>query len=509
MLRPPRRPASLLPALVLALAGALVAPGPATATGAALAPVSPEDGPAAAAQEALATAEDALAGPAGDPAAGSPDASLALLDLALAAADLEGDDRARARRLLARPTDGPAAELGGGYTTDDVERACDDDLCVHHVTTTADAATGTFARRALEVMGEVRSHHVDELGLRAPVPDAGTAAKGGDARFDVYLADIGGSGLYGFCSPEAAEGPQRRVRPSYCVLDNDYAPDEFGRRQTPDDNLRVTAAHEFLHAVQYAYDAGEDTWLLESTATWVEERFADDVDDNRQFLADGQVGRPRVPLDRHTGAYGNWAFVEHLTTRFGVDLVRETLEAAAAPLDGSPGGGLSSVPALTTALAGRGGDLREAYARFAADNLAPGRSPYYPEGAAWGLRAPVARQETLRPSHRAVRFEAEPAHLSSTSLGLHSRGLPAGTRLRLAVDGPPGAAQPAVVVTTRRADGTLGRRYVPLTGPAGTATVRTDVTSSRVLGVTVTLVSASPRREDDGRRFVVEARALR
>ena len=32
---------------------------------------------------------------------------------------------------------------------------------------------------------------------------------------------------------------------------------------------------------------------MEATATWVEERVADDVDDNRQYLPYGQVSRPR------------------------------------------------------------------------------------------------------------------------------------------------------------------------------------------------------------------------
>ena len=41
----------------------------------------------------------------------------------------------------------------------------------------------------------------------------------------------------------------------YCVLDDDYARSEFGPTNTPRENLQVTAAHEFFHAVQFAYDA--------------------------------------------------------------------------------------------------------------------------------------------------------------------------------------------------------------------------------------------------------------
>ena len=37
----------------------------------------------------------------------------------------------------------------------------------------------------------------------------------------------------------------------------------------PLDNMRVTAAHEYFHAVQYAYDGWDDTWIYETTATMV------------------------------------------------------------------------------------------------------------------------------------------------------------------------------------------------------------------------------------------------
>ena len=38
------------------------------------------------------------------------------------------------------------------------------------------------------------------------------------------------------------------------MLDNDYAPAQFPSGTSPQNNLTVTAAHEFFHAVQYAYD---------------------------------------------------------------------------------------------------------------------------------------------------------------------------------------------------------------------------------------------------------------
>jgi len=44
---------------------------------------------------------------------------------------------------------------------------------------------------------------------------------------------------------------------------------------TPLDNIKVTAAHEFNHAIQFGYDYWEETWLMEATATWIEDDTAD------------------------------------------------------------------------------------------------------------------------------------------------------------------------------------------------------------------------------------------
>ncbi len=46
--------------------------------------------------------------------------------------------------------------------------------------------------------------------------------------------------------------------------------------------------------MQYAYDAEDDRWLMEATATWMEERLADGANDNRQYLPYGQVQATRA-----------------------------------------------------------------------------------------------------------------------------------------------------------------------------------------------------------------------
>ena len=104
-------------------------------------------------------------------------------------------------------------------------------------------------------------------------------------------------------------------------------------------SLRVTAAHEFFHAVQFGYDYGEDPWLMEATATWMEERVADD-DQRQPAVPPLRPGRRARRPARHLqpagfNQYGNWAFFEYLSSRYGNRRRPRDLEKAGE----LPGGG--------------------------------------------------------------------------------------------------------------------------------------------------------------------------
>ena len=74
---------------------------------------------------------------------------------------------------------------------------------------------------------------------------------------------------------------------------------------------------------------------MESTATWMEERVADDVDDNRQYLQYSQLQAPFVPLDAFSSTYGfqygNWIFWEYLTQKYSQGPRQEGLEGRGQP----------------------------------------------------------------------------------------------------------------------------------------------------------------------------------
>ena len=264
-----------------------------------------------------------------------PNATLALRDLFVALPRLDPTERKQAQGLLARPTDGDGDEYGDGYTVPRRSAAVRR-ICMHWVDSTADAPPSRrWVTKTLDTMKDVWAQEVGRLGYRAPVTDR---RRGGNKKFDVYLKDVGSDGYYGYCVPERRKPGDRWIASGYCVLDDDFARRQFGAR--PGKSLRVTAAHEFFHAVQFAYDYAEDGWMMEATATWVEERVADDVNDNRQYLRYGQLSRPDRPLDLYDrqgfSQYGNWVFFEYLSQRYG--------PASSAASGRTPTGGPATTP---------------------------------------------------------------------------------------------------------------------------------------------------------------------
>jgi uncharacterized protein DUF6055 len=482
-----RRPLVVV-ALVTSMATSLV-----TTTGLADLPATASDAPdrsaPTSAQQTLTTVEGLLApstAAARTARTGRPPVSLAMRDLFAAIPRLDANQRRTARGYLARPTDGASDRLGDGYTVA-ADKKCRNHVCIHWVPTTADAPPSTaWVNQNLRFMNKVWRTEVNELGYRRPVADR---HRGGNAKFDVYLKELGSRGVYGYCAPERRAPGQKWLASGYCVLDNDFAEAQYGA--PPKRSLRVTAAHEFFHAIQFAYDYGEDPWLMESTATWMEERVADDVNDNRQYLPYGQVGAPGRPLDLFNrqgfNQYGNWTFFEYLSQRFGSRIVRQVWSRAGA----YPGSGHQySTAAVKSVLAGKRGGFVDVFRRFSAANTTPGHS--YPEGGKWPVapatdawvlsKADPKQQATTKVDHMASRnFVVRPGD------GLDGRRW----HLRVSVNGPGHGTSPAAYVVVKRKHG-LQRIPVGLSRKGAGSTL-VGFNATRVSWAKVVLANASTR----------------
>ncbi|WP_323792232.1 MXAN_6640 family putative metalloprotease [Nocardioides sp.] len=445
--------------------------------------------------------------------------TMALRDLAGRYDTLDKADRKVADAYLARPTDDSD---GDGFTIEyAVEEAtpvCTTDLCVHYVDAPTEDDAPPLADRADArgvdgangvpdyvdgVVRELTTIHDTYLaaGYREPLPDR---SLGGDDRFDVYLADIASRGAYGYCAtdqptPRGGQGRQSEAdRWAYCVLDNDYA--EFAGSAL--ENLRVTAAHEYFHAVQFAYDAFEDQWFLEATATWAEDEVFDEIDDNVQFLRRSPLTAPFVPLDSFVTSgvydgfhYGTWSFLRFLTEKYRAEkgpmprLVLDLLRKA----DGARGApDLYSWQAVAAVLKRRGTSAAEQFLAFSIANRDPrrryaeGLAEHYPTG-------PLRGSMVLSPKRLHTRTDAETDHLTSATYRFTPRRLDRPrTRLRVVLDMADrhrGSLAAVTVVPTR---GKPFTREVSLSAK-GNGRRSVPFSSRRVHHVEVTLANASAR----------------
>jgi len=398
-----------------------------------------------------------------------------------------------AHRLLAgtpmgRPTDGSSDPYGDGYRAPSTKK-CSLHFCLHWVTRTDDRPSSqAWVDTTLTQLNRVWSFEVGRLGYRAPLPDG---ERGGNSKFDVYLADVGSKGYYGYCAPEKTLPGNHSLADGFCVLDNDFATSQFGA--PPMVSLKVTAAHEFFHAIQYAYDVNEDRWMMEATATWMEERFADDANDNRQYLPHGQLGQPGVPLDKFgfggTWQYGNWLFFEFLSQRYGVGVVRAIWRQAAA-FAGAPHS--YSLGAIRTVLKAHSTTLPREYAVFSGVNQIP--AEFYSEGADY-QPAPVGRTLTLSeasPSTGAQTTHLE--HLSSRTIEVTpDPALIAPTQqVQIGFDLPDTARGAAAYVIVKRTDGTVLKSLVTLDAH-GLGTLVRPFSAATVTSVLITLANGSSR----------------
>ena len=423
-----------------------------------------------------------------------------LLALFRARSALSGTERRQADAILARPTNG-AGDDAVKYGNIPFRTRCFSGtlFCVHWVTTGRNAISTTDSDRdgipnyveyVITTMKYVYAAEVTRMGYRKPLYDTATAGRyrgNPNGKYDIYLAELGSAGLYGYCAPEGSTRPHQS--PGYCVLDNNYAPSQYGDRNFLNP-LRVTAAHEFFHAIQFGYDVDEDLWFMEGTATWIEDEVFDAVDDNYQYLSDSPIRFPRSAVDysAYLHKYGAWIFFRY-ATEFLDDpaVVRSMWEAA----DASAGDQYSLQAIVSTVSLAH--DWKTFFVRFGLWNLLG--TGTYAERA--GYPAPVYRLSTsLTSSRRSTGLvNTNLVHASTSSIRVGpDASLPTTSRLRIRVNGPDLDRGPAALVQVRLRNGSVQETELSLNAAGyGETTVGFDRTTVSSVVVVVANTSTAMR----------------
>jgi hypothetical protein len=180
---------------------------------------------------------------------------------------------------------------------------------------------------------EVYAREVGQLGYPAPKLTA-TADGTVSNKFHVYFKDMP---YYGYCVPENVEyapvdGFPSGTASAWIVVENDFYgfppndEDVTGTETVRAGALKVTQAHEFMHALQFNINVYQSGWLMESHATWAEDAVYDDINDWHWYI-NRFFATPNLPIfNRYV--YGSAYFQNWLSENYGVNKPREIWEAA-------------------------------------------------------------------------------------------------------------------------------------------------------------------------------------
>jgi|GEM_PF-2562019 len=178
------------------------------------------------------------------------------------------------------------------------------------------------------------SHHyyTDVLGYKPPPVDG---VEGDE--YDVYIWNLG-PGNYGWTMGENDQPETPWFDPSsYISIHNNFQVGSFYTKGL--DALRVTAAHEYHHAIQFGYIwRPSDVYFYEITSVWFEDVMYDEVNDYLQYLPllFGDNTDPLNPVSNtftkpfDTGGtmfkYGMCIWNHFLSERYGPDPIRRVWE---------------------------------------------------------------------------------------------------------------------------------------------------------------------------------------
>ena len=444
-------------------------------------------------QRALAILAPRLANPRYASAAAHADpreATMALRDLAARVGSLSRSDRRLAMRLLARPTDG-ASEGPAGYVRvakKNRKHFCTTRFCVHWVTRGSERPTladrnrngrPDYIDKTVRTMNTVWGKEIGSFGYKRPRSDSRSGPHHGgnpNGRIDIFIANIGNRGLYGYCTTDdpRINRNTHRQNSAYCVFDNDFRRSEFTTGAFGLAALKVTAAHEFFHAIQFAYDTFEDRAFMEGTATWMEDEVFTGVNDNVQYLQSGSPmdpvnnasQGPWIPLDAgHPSVqYGTWIWYRFLSENHGRGIIKQIWARAVGKAN-------YGFKAIADILVVRGTSLQAMLALFGAWNTSP--ASFYTEGVRYPTAGAIAGNNNGANTFGMFHF--------SNDYVVFTPG-PGNTLLNVTIDFPPGVGA-ATVVLFSPAGVTVTPIPLDANGHGGPVQVGFDPTVSKVVVV--------------------------
>ena len=103
---------------------------------------------------------------------------------------------------------------------------------------------------------------------------------------------------------------------SYIKMRNNYNGAAF-QNITELENIKITAAHEFFHAIQFSYNCYERFWLMEATAVWSEDEIYNEINDHYRYMPSWFQNSAKPIDDESSHMYGSFIFFQYIDEHLG------------------------------------------------------------------------------------------------------------------------------------------------------------------------------------------------
>ncbi|SUZ48111.1 uncharacterized protein METZ01_LOCUS965 [marine metagenome] len=152
----------------------------------------------------------------------------------------------------------------------------------------------------------------DTLGYSPPLDDNQPS---GSQKYDIYIENLP-TNYFAITYTSAFINESETSCSSYIKMRNNYNGSVF-QGITELENIKITAVHEFFHAIQFSYNCFERFWLMEATAVWSEDEIYNNINDHYRYMTTWFQNSSRNIDDESNHMYGSFILFQYIDEHLG------------------------------------------------------------------------------------------------------------------------------------------------------------------------------------------------
>ena len=183
-----------------------------------------------------------------------------------------------------------------------------------------------YVEKMSEIFEYVWIFFEDTLGYSSPLDNNQPS---GSQKYDIYIENLP-TNYFAITYTSAFINESGTSCSSYIKMRNNYNGSVF-QDITELENIKITAAHEFFHAIQFSYNCFERFWLMEATAVWSEDEIYNNINDHYRYMTAWFQNSSRNIDDESNHMYGSFILFQYIDEHLGgPDMIKAIWEQSRA-----------------------------------------------------------------------------------------------------------------------------------------------------------------------------------